>query len=103
VSYDVDFALSGTGNADKFIGPFGAQALGTACLDYSPKVTGLIVAPSVNPESISTTSSTTTTNMATNTNPASSTSMHSGADGKRRAVPMIGCLLIIAMIAVVAG
>jgi hypothetical protein len=76
VSYDVDFALSGTGNADKFIGPFDATALPTSCLDYSPKMTGLIAAPSVSPVS-----------------------------GSERsvAVPMFGCLAVVALMAVVMG
>jgi hypothetical protein len=75
VSYDVDFEFSGTGNADTFTKLLGATALPTACLDYSPKVTGLIAAPNVNPAS---------------------------GSGRSVAVPMFGWLFV-ALVAIVMG
>jgi len=74
VSYDVDFSLSKIGNLE--LGPFNGTAIATSCLDYSPQVSGLIPAPLVNPSS--------------------------GTD-KSVAVPLFGCLLIVALMATVIG
>jgi hypothetical protein len=74
VSYDVDFSLTGVG--EKLLGPFDATALATSCLEHSPQATSPITAASANPTS--------------------------GAD-RSVAVPMFGCLLVVALIAVVMG
>jgi hypothetical protein len=74
VSYDVDVSLSNIDNLE--LGPFNGSAIATSCLDYSPRVSGLIPAPVVNPSS--------------------------GAD-KSVAVPLFGSLLLIALTAIVMG
>ena len=78
MSYDVDFQLAGVGSLDVFLGPFGVDTLQTACLDYSPKVTGLTIASTINPES-------------------------GGISTRSMAVPMFGCLLVVALTALVVG
>jgi hypothetical protein len=109
VSYDVDFQLQGLGQdlGDLVLGPFDATALPEQCLDYEPQVTGLVIAPSVVPSLISSSSSvmsqTTGTGVSgTSTGPAAASSSHSGADGNR-VVPVVGCLLAVAVAAVVIG
>jgi hypothetical protein len=74
VSYDVDFSLTGIG--EKLLGPFNATALATSCLEHSPQFTSPIAVASANPTS--------------------------SAD-RSVAVPMFGCLLVVALMAVVMG